>query len=65
MCEPGHLTMFYKINRNWELLSLSAGKLKYSEYTVQCGYNVAGNGGRERTLKRMSAMAQKHTVGYG
>ena len=31
MCELGQLTMFYKMNRNWGLLSLSAGKLYYSE----------------------------------
>lgn len=65
MCEPSQLTVFYKMNRNWGLLSPSAGKLNYSEYTVQYGYNVAGNGGRECTPKRMPAMAKKHTVGYG
>ena len=26
MCESSQLTRFYKINRNWELLSPSAGK---------------------------------------
>ena len=31
MCEPRQLTVFYKTNRNWGLLFLSAGKLFYSE----------------------------------
>ncbi len=65
MCELSQLTMFYKINRNWGLLFPSAGKLNYSEYTVQYGYNGTGNGKRECTPKRMSVMARKHTVGYG
>ena len=51
MCEPGQLTMFFKTNRNWELLSPSAGKLFYSECIVSYGYNVTGNGKRERTPK--------------
>ena len=65
MYETRHLMMFYKMNRNWETPSPSAGKLFYSEYTVQYGYNAAGNGGRECTPKRMPATAGKHTVGYG
>ena len=51
MCELSQLTVFYKINRNWELLSPSAGKLYYSEYIVSYGYNVTGNGERECTPK--------------
>ncbi len=47
MCEPGQLTVFCKINRNWGLLFLSAGKLYYSEYIVSHGYNVTGNGKRD------------------
>lgn len=31
MCELSQLTVFYKVNRNWGLLSPSAGKLNYSE----------------------------------
>jgi len=44
---------------------LSAGKLIYSEYTVQYGYNGTGNGKRECILKKIPVMVRKHTVGYG
>ncbi len=64
MCELSQLTMFYKINRNWGLLSLSAGKLYYSEYIVSHGYNVTGNGGRDMHSERMSAMARKYAIGH-
>ena len=64
MCETRHLTMFYKMNRNWGLLFLSAGKLIYSEYIVSYGYNVTGNGERDMHSERMSVMARKHTAGH-
>ena len=64
MCELSQLTVFYKTNRNWGLLSLSAGKLFYSEYIVSYGYNVTGNGGRDMHSERMPAMAGKYTVGH-
>ena len=51
MCGPCQPAMFYKVNRNWGLLSPSAGKLYYSEYIVSHGYNVTGNGERECTPK--------------
>ena len=64
MYELSQLIMFYKTNRNWYMLCISAGKLKYSEYIVSYGYNVAGNGGRDTHSERMPAMAKKHTTGH-
>ncbi len=59
VCELSQLTMFYKINRNWGLLFLSAGKLNYREYIVTTRYNATGNGNRDMHSKRMPAMAEK------
>ena len=59
MCEPSQLTMFYKTNRNWGLLSPSAGKLNYREYIVATHYNVTGNGKRERTPKGCQQWQEK------
>ena len=64
MCELSQLTVFYKINRNWGLLFLSAGKLYYSEYIVSHSYNVTGNGERDMHSERMPAMAKKHAAGH-
>lgn len=64
MCEPSQLTVFYKTNRNWGLLFLSAGKLYYREYIVSYGYNVTGNGERDMHSERMSVMAGKYTIGH-
>lgn len=59
MCEPRHLTVFYKINRNWYLLCTSAGKQTYREYIVTARYNATGNGNRDMHSERMPAMAKK------
>ena len=56
--------MFYKINRNWGLLFLSAGKINHSEYIVSHGYNVAGNGERDTHSERISVMVRKYAVGH-
>lgn len=64
MCEPGQLTMFYKMNRSWGLLFPSAGKQIYSECIVPHGYNAAGNGGRDTHSERMPVMAKKHAAGH-
>lgn len=64
MCELSQLIVFYKINRNWGLLFLSAGKLCYSEYIVSHGYNVTGNGERDMHSERISVMIRKYAVGH-
>lgn len=64
MCELSQLTIFYKINRNWGLLFLSAGKLNHSEYIVSHGYNVTGNGERDMHSERISVMVRKYAIGH-
>lgn len=64
MCELSQLIVFYKINRNWGLLFLSAGKLYYSEYIVSHSYNVTGNGERDMHSERISVMIRKYAVGH-
>lgn len=59
MCEPSQLTRLYKMNRNWGLLFLIAGKLNYREYIVTTRYNGTGNGKRDMHSERMSVMARK------
>ena len=46
------------------MLSLSAGKLYYSEYIVSYGYNVIGNDERDMHSEKMSVMAKKHMIGH-
>jgi len=59
MREFGQLTMFYKTNRNWGLLSPSAGKLYHSEYIVPHGYNVTGNGRRDMHSEKDAGNGKK------
>ena len=51
MRELSQLIMFYKINRNWHMLCVSAEKLNYREYIVTTRYSGTGNGKRECTPK--------------
>lgn len=59
MYKSSQLMMFYKINRNWYLLCVSAGKLNYREYIVITRYNGTGNGKRDMHSERMPVMARK------